>query len=1140
MEEKMKRSFLYSILFFTLTNLCSYDKINVTSYVSDESLLNAKYISVYKDNLYVVLGKKMVVYSSTLSYISSMDLNSENSNAVCIADDKIYVLDKQKSMVYVDDIGGKFLFSFASRGDSDGQLSSPSDIACGNDKIFIADTDNSRINVYDKNGIFLYHFSTTIDGKNFLKPVKIVFDPYNNLYCLESKYNSVLKYSREGKLISNFSVDDTSIGINSCGFIYGGGRDGKIREYDLEFNRKGIFSNKGKNKYEFMSFTDIRAYKNGIFVLDSKNKKILYLDIENKNSKEISLEILNDNKPYLLPNDIVNLNSMSFLNYKDGIIYFEPEKGVYFKNDKENKVISQYGEGEERVKKVVSMALLGNRIYVLDSDLCKVKVFENFKYSFSFGDKMGMFGGEKEARFRSPVAMSVDLNENVYILDSKLNMIQVFNKDGIFLYSMDLNNLDKNIKFLDIFQGSDSSIFLLSPSKIYVLNKDGAGKYSFDLAGVSSALSFAYDGVKYLFVLDSSRVHIFDKKGNYIKSFFAKGDGIRELSSPEIIRYYNGKIFISDSKLSRISSFDFRYNVSVDKLGLNYEDGKVNVSWDTDDKSLVKEFDVMKATDINGNYLSVLKTNELNYTDKDLNPNSTYYYKLKTISLTGDEFYSKPQSIFIRAKEEVKETLEVSSQTSKNRPPLEIVPVDLKYIFSANYKYYMDNPIGKITVRNNTGETFENIKVSFFLKEYMDFPYDIIVDKLEPNSSKEVGINATLNNKILTINENTPLQSQIKIKYYSGNKENECELTIPVKILSKDSIVWDDTRRIANFITSKDPLISQIAKTLSLKKDEFKYNLDPNIIFYSLIHNYISSLGVKYVEDPVVSYKVARSSDIIIDTVQYPRNLIKVKAGDCDDLTALYASLFEAVGIRTFIMDYPDHITLMFELKNNTPESGIPDEMLINYDNSYYVPVEVTMLSKPVYEAISYAASNYKLNREKIKFYDTREALKVYEPPTLDYKDENIPDLKDDYITNVTKDLEYIKNKSFEYYEDYYKKIISADKDDIKAKISLAILYASYDKIDLAQDILKNISDDNNSSVLNNIGNIYFLKSDYAKAIEYYDKAYKLDPYDANILVNMAKANVKLGHIEDAKLFFNKAVSIDSELSKYKEDIFKN
>jgi tetratricopeptide (TPR) repeat protein len=239
-------------------------------------------------------------------------------------------------------------------------------------------------------------------------------------------------------------------------------------------------------------------------------------------------------------------------------------------------------------------------------------------------------------------------------------------------------------------------------------------------------------------------------------------------------------------------------------------------------------------------------------------------------------------------------------------------------------------------------------------------------------------------------------------------------------------------------------------------------------------------------------------------------------------------------------MDYPDHITLMFELKNNTPESGIPDEMLINYNNSYYVPVEVTMLSKPVYEAISYAASNYKLNREKIKFYDTREALKVYEPPTLDYKDENIPDLKDDYITNVTKDLEYIKNKSFEYYEDYYKKIISADKDDIKAKISLAILYASYDKIDLAQDILKNISDDNNSSVLNNIGNIYFLKSDYAKAIEYYDKAYKLDPYDANILVNMAKANVKLGHIEDAKLFFNKAVSIDSELSKYKEDIFKN
>jgi hypothetical protein len=37
--------------------------------------------------------------------------------------------------------------------------------------------------------------------------------------------------------------------------------------------KKEFFAAKGRGKYEFLSFTDIKPYKNGIYVLDSKNKK---------------------------------------------------------------------------------------------------------------------------------------------------------------------------------------------------------------------------------------------------------------------------------------------------------------------------------------------------------------------------------------------------------------------------------------------------------------------------------------------------------------------------------------------------------------------------------------------------------------------------------------------------------------------------------------------------------------------------------------------------------------------------------------------------------------------------------------------------------------------------------------------------
>lgn len=1139
-----KKTFFVLFSFFVCKSLFSYDKINVTSYLSEDSLLNAKYLNVYEDKVYVLTGKKILVYTSTLSYISSLDINSEMPAAFDFLNGNIYMLDSKKSVVSVLDSKSNIVFSFGSYGSQPGQLSFPSDIRAFGDKIYIADTDNSRISVYDKNGIFLYNFSVkSKDGLTTYKPVKISFDPYGNIYIVESKYKTISKYDIKGKFLADFNITDNAIAVNSYGFIYGGGADGKIKEYDLSFSQKGIFGTKGKNKFEFLSFTDIKPYKQGIYVLDSKNKKILYLNIENKGASYINYNYADDDKIYITPDEVLNLSAYSFSVSDKGLVFYnEASKTLSFKKGEETSIVASYGESEDKVKKISSVAWLENKIYALDGEAFKVKTFEDNKYSFSFGDKVGLFGGDKDGRFSKPISVFADSNENISVLDSKLNMVQVFSKDGIFLYSINIANLDKEAKFADMFVDENSNWFLLSLKKIYVINKEGRLSYSIDLGEVSEPVSFSYDGFKYIFVLDSaSRVYVFDKKGVYIRSFFSKGTGPREFLNPNSIKYYHGKIYISDPKLSRISSFKINYRVSVKDLSLKYENDSVNISWKTDDNDVVKEFEVMKSTD--SNFVSIAKLKDYNYIDKKLISGATSYYKIKSVSSSLDESYSSVSSVFIESKKEEKNVSAEDSKTSKNRPPIEIIPSDLKYIFSANYKYYINNPIGKISVKNNTKEVFENLKVSFFLKEYMDFPYDIKVDSIDANSSREVIINATLNNKILTINENTPVQSLITIEYYSGGERKETTLTFPVKILSKDSIVWDDTRRISNFITSKDPFILQIAKSLSSKRDEFKHEIDPNIITYSLFLNYLSSLGIKYVEDPVVSYKDAKASDTLVDTVQYPRNLLKMKAGDCDDFTALYASLFEAVGVRTVIMDYPDHITLMFETKGtDSSKFGVPSDILIEYNGSYFVPIEVTLLSKSSYDAIAYASSMYKSNRDKVKFYEVREALKIYEPPTLDFKEENMPEVKPDFDGIVLKDLDYIAKKNFEYYENYYKTILNQDPNDIKSKMGLGVLYATFDMKEKAKAVFSEVleSDPNNSPALNNMGNIYMMNSDYSSALEFYDKAYKSDPYDANILLNIAKAYIKLNKSEDAKLFFNKAVAIDPELGKFKEDLFKN
>ncbi|MEF3279534.1 MAG: tetratricopeptide repeat protein [Elusimicrobiota bacterium] len=1128
----------------------SYDKVDVTSYLAEDSFLNARAMSINKDKLYVLLSNKVLVYSSTLSYTGYFEINLENPTSIFADDDNIYIVDSKKSSVFVYDKDGKFIFNFGSSGSENGQLLSPSDLACFNGKVFVANTKNNSINVYDKNGIFLYSFEVlSKDGVTKFSPVRIAFDYAGNIYIWESKNKFILKYDINGKFISDYpnQKGDFPFAITKNGFIYGGGLDGKIREYDANFVVKGVFGAKGKNKYEFQSFVDIKPYKSGIFVLDSKNRKILYLNIENKNFKEIEFDITSlYDRIKIFPYKIFNLKSLSFNVFKDGILYFSDLKsnsGFFAYRNEKPELISQVGDGDERVKKVGDIAVMGDRIYVADMDLCKIKVFENMKYSFSFGDKVGFLGGDKDGRFSRPSKISMDLNEKIYVLDTKMNMIQVFNKDGVFLYSIDLSTIDKNAKFADISNDEEGNIILLSPNlkKIYLLSPDGKEKSNFELQKSINPISFAYDLKKYIFVLDNEKanVSVYDRSGDFISSFFAKGAGERELLKPSAIRYYDNRVYISDPDVSKISVFDITHFVGIKDFSISYSSSTKVVmgSFKADGIEFIKNFNVLKSVD-GSNFKKISEGVSPYFNDNEIISGTTVYYKVEGVSITQGMTVSKTLSLYIEKQSEKKD--EVSLQ---NRPPLEIIPADLKYIFSANYKYYLNNPIGKIIIKNNTTEKFENIKVSFFMKEYMDFPYDIIVEELKPSSTKEVEIKATLNNKILNINETTPVQSQITIRYYTLGAEKDFSLNVPIKILSKDSIVWDDTRRIANFITVKDPIVAQISKNLASKKDDFKSDVDPNVVLFTMFSNYLTSIGIKYVEDPVSPYKLAKSSsDVIIDTVLYPRNLLKIKAGDCDDLTALMASLLESVGVRVIIMDYPQHITLMFEIKSkDVYDSEIPGDMLIKYEDSYFVPVEVTMLDKPVYENIYYASSYYKAEKDKVKFYDLRKALAVYEPPTLDSKETEEVIINDELKKNIEKDLEILKAKNFEYYENYYNVIIKSDPQSISPKINLGILYASNMMMDKAENIFNEVLsiDLNNSSALNNLGNIFYLRGEYQKAIDFYNKAYKSDPYDANILVNISKTYIKMGKKEDAKLFFDKAVSIDPEIKKYWSEIQK-
>jgi len=92
--------------------------------------------------------------------------------------------------------------------------------------------------------------------------------------------------------------------------------------------------------------------------------------------------------------------------------------------------------------------------------------------------------------------------------------------------------------------------------------------------------------------------------------------------------------------------------------------------------------------------------------------------------------------------------------------------------------------------------------------------------------------------------------------------------------------------------------------------------------------------------------------------VQFPKQTIELKGGDCDDLSVAYSSLLESVGIQTALVDYKHdaeirHVNVLV----NTKLSPSQAKFITNNDSKYFIrkneqesdevwiPIETTSLT---------------------------------------------------------------------------------------------------------------------------------------------------------------------------------------------------
>jgi len=475
---------------------------------------------------------------------------------------------------------------------------------------------------------------------------------------------------------------------------------------------------------------------------------------------------------------------------------------------------------------------------------------------------------------------------------------------------------------------------------------------------------------------------------------------------------------------------------------------------------------------------------------------------------------------------------------------IKIENLEFPPVFAPMQSFYAKNPVTSISIKNIEKIDVTDVEVSFFQAGFMDTPtkaasYDLI----EAGAIVEIPIPAIYNQQIFTTEGITPLTGEIIVEYKNNARPVNQKFPVSYDLYDKESLTWDDDNKVAAFITPADSAlrnyssyVRQICKDYTV--NGFSAELQTAIqIYYAL-----GELGVLYQRDPTSPFEAAQENPMIVDSISLPRNTLTRSTGDCDDLTVLFCSLLEAVGIETAFITVPGHIYAAF--KTTTPAKSYkllhPEKsMTINIDGELWVPVEITLMGEADF------MTAWRTGVEEFTAYDdspearalnrTRKAQETYRPVTLTEKDLG---LQYGDRTKIIQDFKTDLDKSIAGIIDDYE-LTAKEKGSKGSYNKLGITCAQLGEYNKAEQAFNSAltMDRNYLPPKINLGNVYFMKGEFQNALRLLHGA-ETSIIEAgkargasysSILLSISKCYYELENFEKANEYMNTLAEVDPE-----------
>jgi transglutaminase-like putative cysteine protease len=488
-------------------------------------------------------------------------------------------------------------------------------------------------------------------------------------------------------------------------------------------------------------------------------------------------------------------------------------------------------------------------------------------------------------------------------------------------------------------------------------------------------------------------------------------------------------------------------------------------------------------------------------------------------------------------------------RTRYEGPPLIVEDVDLRPIFPVLHQHYDASPLGTVRIRNNRDQEIHNIALSFYVDGYMGDPRTFVsAESLGAGEAKSVPVHALFDSNLLEVLERTKISGRIVSSYTYRGQSYTDEYYETVQVENRNAHTWDDDRKAAAFVTTLDPEVMTFSKIVSsLARQQATGSLNQNLDIAMAMYEALRVYGLGYTADATTPYATMSENPYEIDYLQFPRQTLQYRTGDCDDLTILYVALLETANIETAFILVPGHIypAISTGLRPDEAQSTFsnPGQFIIDPDGqTAWIPLEITALDYNFTGAWDIGIEEWREAEAQgsAVLLRTHTAWEEYQPvwyrPVTNFEQSyflDLPDIESVREVYTRTSRRFMEDEVATLTEPILIRIQQNGDQSGRLRNRAGVLFAHFGMYGEATAYFMGVLETNPNSVpaALNMGNIALIAERYEDALALFEQVAAQRPDDPQILLKLIDLYYRLDRSAEAEQHYARLQSIDEELA---------